>query len=209
MDRRHAARPNGGPVRGAGRPREGDRLAELDLQGLDLPPGGACTLDVAVPIAPLQIGGEDYRAEPEATRLRLDVVRLGDGWHFRLRGRLAVSGPCWRCLEPARPVLVIDADEVAIERADDPEMISLYLQGEVLEVAAWARDAVAEALPPTILCDEGCAGLCASCGADLNAGPCSCPPPMPDTRWAALEELAARLRDAPEGDPGAGGAAPG
>jgi uncharacterized protein len=201
MDRRTAARQHSGSARGAGRPHDGDRLVELDLQGLDLLAGGACALEVEVPVAPLQIGGQDYRAEPESPRLRLDVVRLGDGWHFRLRGRLEMTGPCWRCLEPARPGVTIDADEVAIDAADDPEMTSLYLRGEVLEVAEWARDAAAEALPPTILCDEACAGLCATCGANLNLGPCSCPPPPPDSRWSALAELADRLaREAVEPD---------
>jgi len=203
MDRRTVARQHRGSARGAGRPYDGDRLVELDLQGLDLTPGGARVLEVEVPVAPLQIGGQEYRAEPETPRLRLDLVRLGDGWHFRLRGRLEMTGPCWRCLEPARPGVTIDADEVAIDAADDPEMTSLYLRGEVLEVAEWARDAAAEALPPTILCDEGCAGLCVACGANLNEGPCGCPPPPPDSRWSALAELAERLsREASEQDSG-------
>ncbi len=199
MDRPPAARRRSASARGAGRPGVGERIVRLDLQGLDLPPGGGCALKVEAPIAALQIGGQDYRAEPEAPRLSLDVGRLGNGWHFRLRGRLSVVGPCWRCLEPARSGVVLDVSEVAIDGADDPEMTSLYLRGEVLEVAEWARDAVAEALPPTILCDEDCAGLCAICGADLNEGPCTCAPPPPDPRWSVLADLAERLfRDQPE-----------
>jgi len=204
MDRRPAARQRSGSARGAGRPGDGERLVELDLQGLDLPPGGACALAVEVPIAALHIGGQEYRAEPDAPRLTLDVVQLVNGWHFRLRGGLAVIGPCWRCLEPARPGLAIDASEVAIDGTDDPEMTSLYLLGEVLEVADWARDAVAEALPSTILCDEQCAGLCAVCGANLNEGPCGCGPPAPDSRWAALAEVAERLARE-QAETGAGG----
>jgi uncharacterized protein len=193
MDRRPAARPRSGYARGAGRPGEGDRLVELELHELELPAGGACALEVDVPIAALYIGGQEYRAEPEAPRVSLDVVQLVNGWHFRLRGRVTVVGPCWRCLEPARPGVAIDASEVAIDGADDPEMTSLYLRGGVLEVAAWARDAVAEALPPAILCDAQCAGLCATCGANLNEGPCGCAQPAPDSRWSALAELAERL----------------
>lgn len=193
MDRRPAARPRSGYARGAGRPGEGDRLVELELHALELPAGGACALEVDVPIAALHIGGQEYRAEPEAPRVSLDVVQLVNGWHFRLRGRVTVVGPCWRCLEPARPGVAIDASEVAIDGADDPEMTSLYLRGGVLEVAAWARDAVAEALPPAILCDAQCAGLCATCGANLNEDPCGCAQPAPDSRWSALAELAERL----------------
>jgi uncharacterized protein len=197
MGRRPAARQRSGSARGAGRLGDVERLAELDLHGLDLPPGGACALEVTVPIAPLQIGGQEYRAEPDAPRLSLEVVRLINGWHFHLGGRLVVVGPCWRCLEPAHSDVIVDASEVAIDGADDPEMTSLYLRGELLEVAQWARDAVAEALPPAILCEEGCAGMCVTCGANLNTGPCACPPPASDARWSALADLAARL--SPEG----------
>lgn len=203
MDRPPAARDRRGSARGAGRPGVGERLSRLDLQGLDLPPGGACALDVEVPIDPLRIGGQEYRAAPEAPLVRLDIGRLGNGWHFRLRGQLAVVGPCWRCLETARPAVVIDASEVAIDGADDPEMTSLYLDGEVLEVSGWARDAVAEALPSAILCDEDCAGLCATCGANLNGGPCGCGPPPPDTRWSVLADLVERLsQEQAEPEPG-------
>ena len=62
-----------------------------------------------------------------------------------------------------------------------------------LDVAAWARDAVAEVLPMSVLCREECAGLCARCGADLNAGPCDCTDDEGDPRWAALAELRERL----------------
>jgi uncharacterized protein len=38
--------------------------------------------------------------------------------------------------------------------------------------------------------DEGCAGLCASCGADLNEGPCRCPAPTDDENpFSALGAL--------------------
>ncbi len=44
-----------------------------------------------------------------------------------------------------------------------------------------------------ILCREDCAGLCPSCGANLNAGACDCPPPSPDSRWDALRDVADRM----------------
>ena len=39
--------------------------------------------------------------------------------------------------------------------------------------------------PAFVLCREDCKGLCANCGADLNAGACACPPAT-DSRWDAL-----------------------
>ena len=141
------------------------------------------------------LGGQEYRVDPPDPELRIDAVRAVNGWHLRLRGAVEVTGPCWRCLEPARVRADLDATEVSVDGSDDPELTSLYLDQGVVDVAAWARDAVVEALPATILCREDCAGLCASCGANLNEGSCDCAPPPVDSRWGALEEIARRLRE--------------
>jgi uncharacterized protein len=36
------------------------------------------------------------------------------------------------------------------------------------------REEVALTAPMWLLCREDCAGLCPTCGADLNEGPCAC-----------------------------------
>ncbi len=196
-----------GPPRGSDRRGRDDPplLRRLELRSVDVPSGGARVLDAPVPIDPIQLGGQAYVPEPTAPELRLDVVRVASGWHFRLRGAVAVLGPCWRCLEPARIEVTFDATEISMVGADDPELSSLYVVDDALEVSDWARDAVVEALPPVVVCAEDCAGLCPSCGANLNDGPCGCRPANTDSRWAALAELAERLAaDDPEasGDSG-------
>jgi uncharacterized protein len=50
------------------------------------------------------------------------------------------------------------------------------------------RDALLLELPLAPLCRPDCRGLCARCGADLNAGPCSCVADR-DPRWGALDAL--------------------
>ncbi len=57
-------------------------------------------------------------------------------------------------------------------------------------MAAWARDALALALPTQIVCSADCLGLCPVCGENLNtADPEHAHEPEPDPRWAALREL--------------------
>lgn len=46
------------------------------------------------------------------------------------------------------------------------------------------------ALPMKPLCHEDCAGLCPTCGHNLNLGKCDCPPEDFDPRWAALRNSA-------------------
>ena len=49
------------------------------------------------------------------------------------------------------------------------------------------REHVLLELPLVPLCAPDCQGLCATCGADLNQGPCGCDRTTVDPRWAALE----------------------
>ena len=64
------------------------------------------------------------------------------------------------------------------------------MHDEVLDLAAWARDAFALAAPAKMLCREDCAGLCPVCAADLNeAGPGHHHELRARRRWAKLSEL--------------------
>lgn len=60
---------------------------------------------------------------------------------------------------------------------------------ELSEPTFQSRPVVVEQLhlgiPMKPLCREDCKGLCGSCGADLNEGPCSCPTAV-DPRWSRL-----------------------
>jgi uncharacterized protein len=107
-------------------------------------------------------------------------------------------------MEEARVRLDVDADEfVADGRPDDAEfdedLDSAYVEADRLDLGGWVRDAVAEMVPVTILCREDCAGLCPTCGANLNEAPCDCVVEETDSRWDALKGLAERLGDADTG----------
>ena len=94
-----------------------------------------------------------------------------------------------RCLEDAGQLLPVDAREVD-KPGGGEELSSPYLEEEQLDLRAWARDALALALPTQIVCREDCLGLCPVCGENLNqAGPDHGHQREPDPRWAALNEL--------------------
>ena len=60
----------------------------------------------------------------------------------------------------------------------------------MLDLRAWARDALALALPTRILCRAECAGLCPICGIDLNTADSGhAHESEPDSRWGRLSEL--------------------
>jgi uncharacterized protein len=162
----------------------------FDLASLRLSPGEGRRLELEVPIEPFVLGGEAYTCEPPRVQTLLEVSRMvGHGYALRLRFSAALTGPCMRCLTPAAPTTDIDAREVDRPGGGD-ELTSPYIEDEVLDIEAWARDALALSLPAQILCHPDCAGLCPECAANLNeAGPEHHHEAAPDPRWAKLREL--------------------
>lgn len=147
-------------------------------------------MDVGVRFEPFELAAETYVVEPEVVPAVLDLSRMsGDGYSLRLRFEANVRGACMRCLEPADAVHLIDAREISQPGAGE-ELDSPYVSDGTLDLAAWARDALALALPRAILCRPDCAGLCVICGADLNSvGPDHRHQAEPDPRWAKLSEI--------------------
>ena len=163
---------------------------EFDLAGLRLSAGEGRRLSLDVRIEPVVLGSEPYTADPARVPVELDVSRmLGDGYAMRMSFTTALSGPCMRCLTRAAPAVEVEAREVDRPGGGE-ELESPYVKGEVLDLAAWARDAFLLAAPAKVLCMEECAGLCPECAANLNeAGPEHHHERPPDSRWAKLSEL--------------------
>jgi|SRR5579884_742728 len=166
------------------------RTDSFDLGGLRLSSGEGRRLQLHVAIDPFVLGGERYPVEPELLSTLLDISRTtGDGYALRLRFEAALSGPCMRCLEPAAPSYQVDAREVS-QPGQGGELQSPYVERGVVDLHAWARDALALALPTKLLCRPECAGLCPVCGTNLNtAQPGHGHAREPDPRWAKLSEL--------------------
>jgi uncharacterized protein len=190
------------------------RSDTFDLGGLRLTSGEGRRLDLNVAIEPFSLAGETYQVQPEIVPARLDISRTtGDGYALRLRFEASLAGPCMRCLEPANPTFTIDVREVSQptasrashasrhghpghgrdrdeDESSSDELTSPYVEDGVLDLSAWARDALALSVPANLLCRSDCAGLCPVCGANLNeAGPDHGHEAAPDPRWAALSEL--------------------
>lgn len=164
--------------------------SDLDLAGLHLGGGEGRRLELEVEIEPLVLGSERYVAEPARVPVDVDVSRmLGGGYALRLRFAAALSGPCMRCLKHAAPLVEVDAREVD-RPGEGEELESPYVRDERLDLAAWARDALALGAPAKVLCRVDCAGLCPVCAADLaEVGPDHGHERAPDARWAKLREL--------------------
>ena len=167
----------------------GAPIDTFDLHGLRLTSGEGRRLDLDVRLEPFTLGSQDYALDPAVVPVHLDISRTtGQGYALRLRFEATLQGPCMRCLEPAEATFEIDAREISQPGAGE-ELDSPYVDAGVLDLAAWARDALALSLPRAILCREDCAGLCPVCGADLNGASDHHHDAEPDPRWAKLSEI--------------------
>jgi uncharacterized protein len=136
------------------------------------------------------------------TDLSDDIVAIGahvtlsgvlesvvDGVLVRGRVEAPARVACVRCLKERDDVVGADVVEL-YGRSDDETVEAGYeIAEDTIDLDTLLRDALAGAAPAHPLCRPGCAGLCATCGADLNVAPCDGHPDQRDSRWSVLEGL--------------------
>jgi len=104
---------------------------------------------------------------------------------------------CARCLTEFSSDVTLRVCELFAghghEASDDEDVYQV--ENTEIDLEPMVRDAVTLALPLNPLCREDCAGLCSTCGTDLNEGACDCKDDARDPRWAALSDLRERLEN--------------
>ncbi|WP_419166539.1 YceD family protein [Candidatus Palauibacter sp.] len=161
----------------------------IGLAGLDEGPIER-TLRLEVPREPLgelPLAFERVDLEVEIRRASRDGVRV--------RGRLAArtTVACRRCLAPTRAEVVAEWDVMFRPSAritpGEEGVWALEAEAGELDLAGPVREELWVHAPAWVECSAECPGLCPGCGARLADESCDCPPPGPDPRWAALENL--------------------
>jgi len=111
-----------------------------------------------------------------------------------------VEVTCSRCLSLFSCPLTLNIEEEYFPTTDVVSSASLPLPEEpgcftidehhVLDLTEAIRQYALLAIPMKPLCCGDCAGLCPSCGHNLNQGPCDCSPRETEPRWSELNKLA-------------------
>jgi uncharacterized protein len=164
-------------------------MTTFDLRTLRIRSGDQARERVEIELDPLVLGGQTYEPQPNPAAAELAVTRASSGTVLELVLEVTLAGPCFRCLTDAELPLSLRLREYQAAKPEGEEERTEYLVDDRLDLSAWARDAVALALPDQILCRPDCAGLCPVCGKDLNAEPHEHVEERVDPRWAALESL--------------------
>jgi uncharacterized protein len=164
-------------------------MTSFSLSQVRLRPGEEHREALDVELPAFEFGGQRYIPVPEQVPSLLVVTRAISGTVLGLELTARLHGPCYRCLGDAVLEVPIRGREYQAESTDDEELKTPYVVEGNLDLSAWARDAVALALPEKILCRPDCAGLCTVCGKNLNDEPHEHEAATADPRWAALEAL--------------------
>lgn len=138
--------------------------------------------------APTGLGGDVIGVPPGSPidlDLRLESVVEGILVTGVVKAQL--EGSCSRCLEPVSEPIETDFQELYCypgKETDDAD--AMRIEGDLIDLEPVLRDAVVLELPFTPLCRPDCAGLCPTCGANLNRDPGHGHAEATDARWAGL-----------------------
>jgi uncharacterized protein len=145
------------------------------------------TISVDVPLVDLDVVDDPRFPDGAEVAVQLELESLNDG--IVVNGTVSVPwhGTCRRCLEPTGGVSVSDIDELYQRVLTDPDAFEIV--GDQLDMRSIAREVVLLDTPSTPLCRPHCAGLCPTCGTNLNDATCACAGPPVDPRWSALDGL--------------------
>ncbi len=146
------------------------------------------------------IGYGDSPVQGDVTRTDRGILVKG-----ALDARIELA--CSRCLGPFSVSLKLNIEEEYFPTTDimtgtsppvpdEPGYFTID-EHNILDLTEATRQYALLATPMKPLCQEDCAGLCPTCGQNLNQAPCNCPPQTADPRWAELSKLALADGQAP------------
>lgn len=93
---------------------------------------------------------------------------------------------CDRCAADVKLPFEVKMEHGLVSSLNDEENDDYILVEDMrLDIEELTSEDIYLALPAKILCKDDCKGVCMTCGADLNDGPCGCEKEI-DPRWAGL-----------------------
>jgi uncharacterized protein len=142
----------------------------------------------------VNISGADSLVQGEVWLTRTDCGIL-----VKARLNTEVKVTCSRCLgvfgcpvpvnfeEEYFPVIDV-ASGSSLTLPDEPGCFTID-EHHILDLTEAVRQYALLTIPMKPLCRQDCAGLCPTCGRNLNQGGCDCPPQGLEPRWSKLGNL--------------------
>jgi uncharacterized protein len=159
----------------------------VDVADLIHRPGARRTDQRSGPTAAMRVAETDVE-EGATLTVEVKFEPVGSGVLATGSATVEWKSVCGRC---ANPITGVSKCEFQEEFDSNPavDADTYPMKQDQVDLELVSREAILLGLPLAPLCREDCAGLCITCGADLNDGACSCVPSTADPRWAALDTL--------------------
>jgi len=153
-------------------------------------PGGVLPFDYTTDFSDLEINF----AKPFTGPVSLCGTVRNSAGVLTLKGsaEAEIEFDCMRCAERTKTGYAIDFSVTLVEELSDPDDIAnadiIIIQNAEIDIDASVRDLLILDIDMVFLCKDDCAGVCSTCGKNLNDGDCGCKG-EPDPRLAKLREL--------------------
>lgn len=149
----------------------------VELEGRVENPGESWQLSGRVDASSYAVGDKSFRL-PDGISYDAVFTNAGDGILLSGMVRARVEGTCDRCLDPASFELASELQEYYLFREpEDPgedEDFEVLGEDRVIDLSEPISDAIVMDTPFVVLCRPDCAGLCPTCGCNLNRETCDC-----------------------------------
>jgi uncharacterized protein len=132
------------------------------------------------------------------------MIRTNAGFLVSVEGTGIASEVCSRCVKDVRCPIEFRFQEEFVALVDPNTGSRVAFQAEpdafiisknfVLDLGEGIRQYLLMSEPSKPLCRAECAGLCSTCGADLNVGPCNCAEAGDDRRQVLAHKQLAQPR---------------
>ena len=132
---------------------------------------------------PVMKAGPDLHSFSEPLAWQVDVTNTGDA--FLVAGTVEgeATTSCARCLDEfSFPVTgeiegyYLIGSETEAPQDMDADEFDVLPDDNTIDLEPLIKAALMLEFPLVPLCDDDCRGLCPTCGANLNEGPCGCEP---------------------------------
>ncbi len=142
---------------------------------------------------PSSIELDDRFSKPVIVNVELEKRRR----QLFLTGHVRTSGTfvCDRCLDDFEKDIAVDyrmtyvSDMSEAGEMDQDELTVMHASTNEIDIVEDVKEYISLAVPMKLLCKDDCAGLCVTCGTNLNHGACDCPREESDPRWDKLKKI--------------------
>ncbi len=141
----------------------------------------------------------DIEGSEKAVSGKVRLMRTDNGIFTRGTLQAENEATCSRCASLFDYPLILNIEEEYFPTTDvvsgtplavpeEPECFTID-EYNTLDLTEAIRQYALLATPMKPLCRQDCAGLCPSCGINLNQATCDCPREPADPRWSELRKL--------------------